>query len=189
MCLISAIALALGRVVGFHIARRHLWSPDIYPPFGLLQPFRSFIPYGCPEFYLAAASYFCYRMHFHIANTAHTPEVQINLTESILLMRGACFPENANEFFEPIVDFLREYLTELKGGPLTLHLELTYLNSAGKKSLFQLVKLLLDQGCSLRVILYRGTEDDELEDYEGLVQFWRREPRVVIEEREGYYQV
>ncbi len=104
-------------------------------------------------------------------------------------MRGACFPENANEFFEPIVDFLLEHLIELKGRPLTLHLELTYLNSAGKKNLFQLVKLLLDQGCSLRVILYRGTEDDELEDYEGLVQFWQREPRVVVEEREGYYQV
>jgi len=127
-------------------------------------------------------------MHFHLANTAHTPEVQINLTQSLLLLRGVCFPENASEFFEPITEFLKEHLSELSGRELQLHLELTYLNSAGKKGLFQLVKFLLDHAHSLRVVLYQGTEDEELEDYEGLVQFWQREPRIRVEQRDGYYQ-
>ncbi len=127
-------------------------------------------------------------MYFHLANTAHTPEVQINLAQSLLLLRGACFPENAAEFFEPITEFLKEHLSELSGRDLQLHLELTYLNSAAKKGLFQLVKFLLDHVNSLRVVLYHGTEDEELEDYEGLVQFWQREPRIRLEHREGYYQ-
>lgn len=127
-------------------------------------------------------------MHFHLANTAHTPEVQINLAQSLLLLRGACFPENAAEFFEPITEFLREHLSELNGRELQVHLELTYLNSAGKKALFQLVKFLLDHAHSVRIVLYQGTEDEELEDYEGLVHFWQREPRIRIEQREGYYQ-
>ena len=127
-------------------------------------------------------------MHFHLANTAHTPEVQINLAQSLFLLRGVCFPENASEFFEPITEFLKEHLSELSGRELQLHLELTYLNSAGKKALFQLVKFLLDYVHLLRIVLYQGTEDEELEDYEGLVQFWQREPRIRLEQREGYYQ-
>jgi len=127
-------------------------------------------------------------MHFHLASTLHTPEVQINLTEHTFLMRGACFPENAAEFFEPIVRFLKENLPHLNPPHLNLHLELTYLNSAAKKALWQLVSFLLDQGVRLRVSLYRGTEDDELEDYEGLIQVWESDGRVQIEWREGYYQ-
>ncbi len=71
----------------------------------------------------------------------------------------------------------------------SLHLELTYINSAARKSLWQLVKLLLDMGTSLQIILYRGTEDEELEDYEELVRVWERESRLRIEEREGYYEL
>ena len=103
-------------------------------------------------------------------------------------MRGACFPENAVEFFEPIGQFLKENLPQLNPLHLHLHLELTYLNSAAKKVIWQLVSFLLDQGVRLRVSLYRGTEDDELEDYEGLVQVWESDGRVQIEWREGYYQ-
>jgi hypothetical protein len=127
-------------------------------------------------------------MYFHLASTLHTPEVQINLTERTFLMRGACFPENAVEFFEPIVRFLKENLPHLNPPHLHFHLELTYLNSAAKKTLWQLVSFLLDQGVRLRVSLYRGTEDEELEDYEGLIQVWESDERVQIEWREGYYQ-
>jgi len=127
-------------------------------------------------------------MHFHLASTLHTPEVQINLGERTFLMRGACFPENAAEFFEPIGQFLKENLPQLHPLHLHLHLELTYLNSAAKKVIWQLVSFLLDQGVRLRVSLYRGTEDDELEDYEGLIQAWESDGRVQIEWREGYYQ-
>jgi hypothetical protein len=127
-------------------------------------------------------------MHFHLASTLHTPEVQINLAERTFLMRGACFPENAAEFFEPVMQFLKENLPQLNSLHLHLHLELTYLNSAAKKVIWQLVSFLLDQGVRLRVSLYRGTEDDELEDYEGLIQAWEGDERVQIEWREGYYQ-
>jgi hypothetical protein len=127
-------------------------------------------------------------MHFHLASTLHTPEVQINLAERTFLMRGACFPENAAEFFEPVMQFLKENLPQLNPLHLHLHLELTYLNSAAKKVLWQLVSFLLDQGVRLRVSLYRGTEDDELEDYEGFIQVWESDGRVQIEWREGYYQ-
>jgi len=44
-------------------------------------------------------------------------------------------------------------------------------------------------GTSLQIILYRGTEDEELEDYEELVRVWERESRLRIEEREGYYEL
>ncbi len=127
-------------------------------------------------------------MHFHLAATDHTPEVQINLAESFFLLRGVCFPENASELFEPVVEFLAEHLPKSSKNFLNLHLELTYLNSAAKKSLLQLVNFLLDRGIVLRVVLYQGTEEDELEDYEGLFQFWQRHPQVELEWREGYYQ-
>ncbi len=128
-------------------------------------------------------------MHFHIASTLHTPEVQINLTEGSLLLRGACFPENATEFFAPIIEFLRENIQKNHITSLNLHLELTYINSAARKSLWQLVNFLLETGMPLQIVLYRGTEEDELEDYEELIRAWERESRLRIEVREGYYEV
>lgn len=128
-------------------------------------------------------------MHFHIASTLHTPEVQINLTRGILLLRGACFPENATEFFAPIMEFVQENIEKNHVPSLDLHFELTYINSAARKSLWQLVKFLLEAGIALQIVLYRGTEEDELEDYEELIRAWEREPRLRIEVREGYYEV
>ncbi len=128
-------------------------------------------------------------MHFHIASTLHTPEVQINLTKGTLLLRGACFPENATEFFAPIMEFLHENIQKNFVPSLGLHLELTYINSAAQKSLWQLVNFLLETGIPLQIVLYRGTEEDELEDYEELIRAWEREPHLRIEVREGYYEV
>jgi len=128
-------------------------------------------------------------MYFHIASTLHTPEVQINLTEGTLLLRGACFPENATEFFAPIMAFLHENIQKNLVPSLGLHLELTYVNSAARKSLWQLVNFLVGTGIPLQIVLYRGTEEDELEDYEELMRAWEREPRLQIEVREGYYEV
>jgi len=128
-------------------------------------------------------------MHFHFASTLHTPEVQIDLTKGIILLRGSCFPENAIEFFEPILKFLRENLSKSPTSSLKLHLELTYINSAARKALWQLVNFLLEACTSLQIVLYRGTEEDELEDYEELIRVWEGKPRLQIEERDGYYEL
>ena len=150
---------------------------------------KALLAYHVPFPKISHSSYLCLRMHFHVASTLHTPEVQIDLTRGNILLRGACFPENATEFFAPIIEFLRENIQKNHVPSLELHLELTYINSTARKSLWQLVKLLLDMGTSLQIVLYRGTEDEELEDYEELVRVWERESRLRIEAREGYYEL
>jgi hypothetical protein len=127
-------------------------------------------------------------MHFHLAKTLHTPEVQVNLERGVMLLRGACFPENSAEFFSPIHKFLQENRQVIQGKQIALHLELTYLNSSAKKELWELLDFISHNICPVHLVLYRGLEEEELEDYSDLMYVWSENPSLSIEARDGYYE-
>ncbi len=126
-------------------------------------------------------------MYFHTAATLHTPEMQANLNEGRLLLRGACFPENATELFQPLHQFLNRHLDLLRQQGLSIHLELSYLNSSARKEIWRLLQHLLREQVKTELILYRGTEEDELDDYEELIQAAPFLNGLALEMREGFY--
>lgn len=47
-----------------------------------------------------------------IQRTAETPEIQFNSKNGILHIEGRSIPENVNEFYSPILEWIRAYATD-----------------------------------------------------------------------------
>ncbi len=79
-----------------------------------------------------------------------------------LTIDGECYPENAVEFFDPILAALRQYIDEEKR-PLTLDIKLQYFNSSSSKCLLDLFEILDEHHASGGEVsvYWRYQEDDE----------------------------
>jgi hypothetical protein len=104
----------------------------------------------------------------YLARTSHSPEVDFRFSANSLSMSGEAYPENANEFFHPILTGLEKYLGAMDGQDIEFHFRLTYFNSAATKMLYSMFELLNESACtSNRVILnwYHDEEDDTILEF------------------------
>ena len=77
-------------------------------------------------------------MHdIHIAQTPSTPSVHAERARGAVAMAGESYPENPFEFFQPLIDWIGEYL-DADSGPLTLELELVYLNTSSIRAMMDI---------------------------------------------------
>ncbi|MDY6945145.1 MAG: DUF1987 domain-containing protein [Pseudomonadota bacterium] len=78
-----------------------------------------------------------------LAASQLTPLVDFDYDRRMLVMRGESYPENAGEFYRPILASLRRYLSDAaQTGKLTVELQFAYVNSSSTRSLQQLLALL-----------------------------------------------
>lgn len=104
----------------------------------------------------------------HIARTSHSPEVDFRFSEHILTMSGEAYPENANDFFHPILMALESYLQSSDSQTIEFNFRLTYFNSAATKMLYSIFELLNESACtSNRIILnwFHDEEDDTILEF------------------------
>lgn len=73
--------------------------------------------------------------------TPSTPAVSARAAEGVMEMRGDSYPENSLEFFQPVVDWISEYL-ESTQEPLALQLRLLYLNTSSVKAMMDIFDIL-----------------------------------------------
>ena len=78
-----------------------------------------------------------------IAQTPSTPEVRADSGEGRVFMAGDSYPENPFEFFQPIIDWIDEYLAN-DDRPLTFDLELVYLNTSSIRAMMDIFDRLED---------------------------------------------
>lgn len=69
--------------------------------------------------------------------TSHLPRVEFNKTGD-LLIEGRSIPENANQFYNPLIEFIRN----LKVQRVIFNVNLEYFNTASSKKLLLLFKAL-----------------------------------------------
>lgn len=97
-----------------------------------------------------------------IVKTANTPAVNFNPDTGLLKIEGRSIPENPGDFFDRLIDWLKEYYN--KPALLTqIDLNLEYINSGSSKYLlgiFRLMKKKHDEG-NKSVINWFYEEDDE----------------------------
>ncbi|MCS7189342.1 MAG: SiaC family regulatory phosphoprotein [Bacteroidia bacterium] len=125
-------------------------------------------------------------MPFHISPSLHTPEVLISPEENRIVIKGSCFPEDSIEFFRPIKNFIVEnkiFFTK----DIEIHVELTYINSSSQRALYQILSEVLSDKNQLKLIIYQGEEDEELENLSLLVRYLRDFPWIQIKYEKGYY--
>lgn len=126
-------------------------------------------------------------MVFQLAETLHTPELLFDAERGLFVLRGSCFPEDSVEFFRPAVSFWAQHQDKLLTKPLEVHVELNYINSSSQRELYKLLYQHLQAGGKLRLIIYEGDEEDELEDLRHIVQGVEHLAEVEVIYQAGYY--
>jgi len=75
------------------------------------------------------------------APTVSTPWVKLDLERGRIDLVGDSYPVNSFEFYQPIVQWLNEFLTQSRQA-VHVELELTYVNTGSIKSMLELFDLL-----------------------------------------------
>lgn len=78
-------------------------------------------------------------------------------------MTGEAYPENANEFFHPLLMALEKYLNSINDQTVVFNFRLTYFNSAATKMLYSMFEL-LNESASLRNRITLNWFHDEEDD-------------------------
>ncbi|BBL72851.1 DUF1987 domain-containing protein [Methylogaea oryzae] len=97
----------------------------------------------------------------HIPATECSPEVDFRFSQNSLVLRGESFPENAAQFYEPILTRLESFLGAANGLMIDVVVELKYFNSASTKMLFNLFALLNGASDADNVVHARWLHDPE----------------------------
>jgi hypothetical protein len=103
-----------------------------------------------------------------IKPTSKTPLIDFRTTGH-LTINGNSYPENVNDFYEPILHWIDDLL-EKKLVPISLTVDLKYINTSSTKSILNIVKKIntLGKG-TIRVFwLYEIDDDDMIEIGEDL---------------------
>jgi hypothetical protein len=103
--------------------------------------------------------------------TAKTPQIDFNHLSGDLLLYGRSIPENAAKIYEPVFNWVNEYILEPR--PITnLRLNLEYYNTASTIWFTKILKTLLKIKEADYVIilhLYLPVEDfDEIDDFDDI---------------------
>jgi hypothetical protein len=76
-----------------------------------------------------------------IEGTQSTPAIHSDFAAGVLSMRGDSYPENSFELFSPVLDWIEAYLRD-GDRPLTLNLQLLYLNTSSVKAMMDIFDIL-----------------------------------------------
>ena len=76
---------------------------------------------------------------FEISGTADTPYILFSPADSIYLISGRSLPENSPVFYEPVLDWLDNFIIE-ENSQFVLEVKLEYFNTASSKSLMKIIK-------------------------------------------------
>jgi len=102
---------------------------------------------------------------FRIGSTPKTPKVDFQMDSGELLISGISVPENAVEFYTPVVDWLMSYATNPQHNTI-LSLKLTYLNTSSLQFLYDALKNVDKIAAPDSVIInwYYVEDDDDMRE-------------------------
>ena len=71
------------------------------------------------------------------------PTVNFNAKTGICEISGESFLEDTVEFYRPLIDWIEEYINNVRG-PIALIIKLTYFNTSTSRSILDILNLLRD---------------------------------------------
>jgi len=74
-----------------------------------------------------------------IEATKSTPFVILDEIENKLHIKGQSYPENSVDFYDPIVEWIEEYIENLGSKEAVLELNMLYLNTSSSKCMMDLI--------------------------------------------------
>jgi hypothetical protein len=99
-----------------------------------------------------------------IANTIRTAGVNFDAEKALLSIKGNSIPENSDQFFQPLHDWIEEYNKTHKG-TTTLRIFMTYFNTSTIRHIIGIMKKLIQvHGKDLRIEWAYEKGDEEIRD-------------------------
>ncbi len=96
-----------------------------------------------------------------IEKTKYTLDIEFNGSTGVLDMSGSSYPENAIDFYKPIISWIETFIAEV-GKPITLNFKLNYLNTSSTKCILDIFEILEEYNESNEVTVnWYYEEDDE----------------------------
>lgn len=115
--------------------------------------------------------------NINIIGTDDTPEIAFDALNTTLNIKGNSYPENTFEFYNPILDWVKDYLEQTDHRQLTVNINLLYINSSSSKVLFNFFNLLegfVGKGKEITVNWHYETDDidsfEEGEDFKMMTE-------------------
>ena len=101
-----------------------------------------------------------------IDGTSITPNIQFSVDTGLLILEGRSIPENPEDFYLSLIDWLNEYY-ESREGATEIHFKFEYVNSGSTKFLqefLRLVRKFQDGGKTTMIKWYYEEEDEAIQE-------------------------
>lgn len=98
----------------------------------------------------------------NIDGTEDTPKVVLDKDANLLEISGRSLPEDAAEFYQPVLDWLDEY-AQSPNGETDFQMKLEYFNTASSKLLLDILTKLEDID-NAKVSWYFNEDDEDMEE-------------------------
>ncbi|MBW6479900.1 MAG: DUF1987 domain-containing protein [Bacteroidales bacterium] len=109
-----------------------------------------------------------------ITPTKSTFGINFDPAKNVFEITGNSFPPNAMEFYEPIVDWVRNYFSGEVKDPVTINFKVNYYNTSSSKYIFKILELFHEHNLKTRNVKIKWysheTEDELYEDWRSLIQ-------------------
>ncbi|MCU0445371.1 MAG: DUF1987 domain-containing protein [Microscillaceae bacterium] len=103
----------------------------------------------------------------YIKESPTTPEVKFNFLTGELEIKGVSIPEDTDEFYNPLLEALEDYLAKNAPEKITISFKLIYVNTSTSAVLGKIIKLLEpEEGDPRQVVVnwYYEMEDEDMKD-------------------------
>jgi hypothetical protein len=105
----------------------------------------------------------------YLEQKADTPAIKLD-PKGALMIKGRSLPENAEQFYKPILEWIERYSAQGAPARTELMIELEYFNSSSVKQILSLLlaleELHLQEGKEVQII-WSYNQDDELMEMKG----------------------
>ena len=102
-----------------------------------------------------------------LKETESTPAINFNFETGNLDIRGTSYPEYAKEFYEPVLQALKEYSLVPTSSQTAVNFKFHYFNTGTNSfitGIFKELEKLDKQGHPLQINWYHETDDDDIKE-------------------------
>jgi len=107
-----------------------------------------------------------------IEETKYTPKIILDPSGTISIS-GKSYPENTFEFYQPMIDWIKEYFNNKPAPTTTINMEIIYFNSSSSKLFFDLFDILEENNDRNNIIInwiYDEENESALEAGEDFIE-------------------
>lgn len=104
--------------------------------------------------------------NLEISKTKNTLEVTLNADSGVLEFKGSSFPENTSEFFDPIINWIKDYMLNVTG-KMTVNFRFDYLNSSSIKYISDVIdkiEFYHNSGAEAVINWYYDENDEDIQE-------------------------